>query len=40
MGKRLGLNGFYLKWIAIISMCLDHVGAVLFPPQFCSYFLR
>lgn len=31
MGKRLGLNGFYLKWIAIISMCLDHVGAVLFP---------
>ena len=31
MNKRLGLNGFQLKWVAIITMCLDHVGAVLFP---------
>lgn len=26
-----GLNTFSLKWIAIISMLLDHIGAVLFP---------
>lgn len=31
MIERFGLNGFYLKWIAIITMCLDHVGAVLLP---------
>ncbi len=26
-----GLNTFALKWIAIISMLIDHIGAVLFP---------
>ncbi len=26
-----GLNTFSLKWIAIISMLIDHIGAVLFP---------
>lgn len=26
-----GLNTFALKWIAIISMLIDHTGAVLFP---------
>lgn len=27
----MGLNSFQLKWIAIITMLVDHVGAVLFP---------
>ncbi len=27
----MGLNSFQLKWIAIITMLIDHVGAVLFP---------
>ena len=26
-----GINTFVLKWIAIVSMLIDHVGAVLFP---------
>lgn len=26
-----GINTFILKWIAIISMLIDHMGAVLFP---------
>lgn len=26
-----GINGFTLKWIAIITMTIDHVGAVLYP---------
>ena len=26
-----GINTFLLKWIAIISMLIDHIGAVLFP---------
>lgn len=28
---RFGINGFTLKWIAIITMIIDHVGAVLYP---------
>ena len=31
MKEKLGLSSFTLKVIAIISMCIDHVGAVLFP---------
>ena len=31
MKEKLGVSGFTLKVIAIISMCIDHVGAVLFP---------
>ena len=27
------LNSFQLKWIAILTMSVDHVGAVLFPTQ-------
>ena len=27
------LNSFQLKWIAILTMAVDHVGAVLFPGQ-------
>lgn len=29
--KKIGLNGFQLKWIALITMAVDHVGAILFP---------
>lgn len=29
----LGLNSFQLKWIAIVTMLTDHVGAVLFPDE-------
>lgn len=31
MTKKMQLNSFQLKWIAIITMVIDHVGAVLFP---------
>lgn len=27
----MGLNSFQLKWIAVITMIIDHTGAVLFP---------
>lgn len=30
LGK-FGLNGFVLKWIAMLTMLVDHMGAVLFP---------
>lgn len=30
---RFGLDSFTLKWIAMITMLVDHVGAVLFPDQ-------
>ena len=29
--REWGLNGFSLKWIAMITMLIDHIGAVLFP---------
>lgn len=29
--KRTGLTSYQLKWIAIITMVIDHTGAVLFP---------
>lgn len=29
----MGLNSFQLKWIAILTMALDHAGAVLFPQE-------
>lgn len=28
---RYGINGFTLKWIAIITMLIDHIGAILYP---------
>lgn len=31
MDKIKVINGFQLKWIAIISMTIDHMGAVLYP---------
>lgn len=30
-GIMKGINTFTLKWIAILSMLIDHVGAILFP---------
>lgn len=33
MSKKYGITGFALKWIAIVSMALDHTGAILFPEQ-------
>ncbi len=36
MGKsRIGINGFTLKWIAIITMLIDHIGATLYPQYTC-----
>lgn len=29
--QKFGINGFALKWIAMASMLIDHMGAVLFP---------
>lgn len=29
----MSLNSFQLKWIAIVTMVIDHTGAVLFPSQ-------
>lgn len=29
--KRFGINGFTLKWIAMLTMIMDHTGMVLFP---------
>lgn len=29
--KRWGINGFTLKWIALVSMLIDHTGMALFP---------
>lgn len=31
--KRIGLTSYQLKWIAIITMLIDHVGAVFFPGE-------
>lgn len=31
MKEKFGLNSFTLKLFAIITMCIDHIGAVLFP---------
>lgn len=31
IGMKIRLNSFQLKWIAIISMAIDHTGAILFP---------
>lgn len=33
-GNRFGLTGFQLKMIAMISMLIDHLGAILFPQYF------
>lgn len=30
-GRRFGLSGFWLKWIAMVSMLVDHVGMALYP---------
>lgn len=29
--RKFGISGFTLKWIAMVSMAIDHIGAVLFP---------
>ena len=29
--EKFGLNSFALKMIALITMIIDHIGAVLFP---------
>lgn len=29
--SQIGISGFALKWIAIITMGIDHIGAVLYP---------
>lgn len=29
--RRFGINGFTLKWIAMLTMIIDHTGMVLFP---------
>lgn len=31
--KNIGLTSYQLKWIAIITMMIDHIGAVLFPEE-------
>jgi hypothetical protein len=33
MGQFRRLTSWDLKWIALVTMCIDHVGAVLFPAQ-------
>ena len=30
---RQGLTSYQLKWIAVITMVIDHIGAVLFPGE-------
>lgn len=29
----MGLHSFHLKWVAVLTMLIDHIGAVLFPGQ-------
>lgn len=31
--SKIGLSSFQLKWIAILSMLIDHTGAVIFPSE-------
>ena len=31
--KRIGITSYQLKWIAIVTMLIDHIGAVLFPGE-------
>lgn len=33
IAKKAGLTSFHLKWIAIITMLIDHIGAVLYPTE-------
>lgn len=31
--ESIGINGFVLKWIAIVTMVIDHIGAILYPQE-------
>ena len=31
--QKPGLTSYQLKWIAIIAMVIDHIGAVLYPGE-------
>ncbi|MCR5837953.1 MAG: conjugal transfer protein TraX [Lachnospiraceae bacterium] len=37
--KKVGIDGTTLKWIALIAMVIDHVGAVFFVPETTTYFV-
>ena len=37
--RTMKLNSFQLKWIAIVTMVIDHVGAVLFPQHLIFRFI-